>query len=118
MKKYLLPVLLILVLYGCQGRKENQGNAADTNIPELRPGDSAAVIDSTAVVRPKVKPVTGTIDLKKIDANKDGKVFECAMDWNVLSDQPGKCSECGMDLTEYTVAQARTNLVQNGFNVK
>ncbi|MGE5364331.1 MAG: heavy metal-binding domain-containing protein [Bacteroidota bacterium] len=118
MKKYILPALLILVLYGCQGRKDNQGNTDDAKIPELRPGDSVAVIDSTAVVRPKTGPVTGIIDLKKIDANKDGKVFECAMDWNVLSDQPGKCSQCGMDLTEYTRAQARTNLVQNGFKVK
>ena len=42
----------------------------------------------------------GTIDLMTIDKNKDGKVFQDMMDYNVISDQPGKCPLCGMKLKD------------------
>lgn len=58
------------------------------------------------------------IDVKSIDINKDGKVFEDAMDWNVISDKPGKCPLCGMTLREVSVEQAEYNLKANGFKIK
>lgn len=60
----------------------------------------------------------GVIDLKSIDANKDGKVFQDMMDYNVVSDAPGKCPLCGMTLKEVNLDQAKTNLTKNGFKVK
>ncbi|MCX6169982.1 MAG: hypothetical protein NTX65_11610 [Ignavibacteriales bacterium] len=60
----------------------------------------------------------GVVDLKAIDKNKDGKVFEDLMDWNVISDKPGKCPLCKMTLKEVTVKQAKKNLLENGFKVK
>ncbi|MBK8662217.1 MAG: hypothetical protein IPN18_10595 [Ignavibacteriales bacterium] len=30
----------------------------------------------------------GEIDLKSIDKNKDGKVYQDQMDWNVIADEP------------------------------
>ena len=60
----------------------------------------------------------GTIDLKKIDKNKDGKVYEDIMDWNVLSDTPGVCPICGMTLKEFSIEQAKKNLIEHGFKVK
>jgi multidrug efflux pump subunit AcrA (membrane-fusion protein) len=60
----------------------------------------------------------GIIDLKSIDKNKDGKVFQDPMDWNVISDKPGKCPLCGMDLEEVTLEVAKKNLIENGFKVK
>ena len=33
----------------------------------------------------------GMIDLEMIDENKDGMVYQDPMDWNVISDMPGKC---------------------------
>lgn len=60
----------------------------------------------------------GTIDLQEIDKNKDGKVFEDIMDWNVISDTPGKCPLCGMTLREYTIDEAKKNLIEHGFKVK
>lgn len=60
----------------------------------------------------------GVIDLKVIDKNKDGKVFQDPMDWNVISDKPGKCPLCKMALKEVTVKQAKKNLLDNGFKVK
>lgn len=50
------------------------------------------------------------IDVLSIDKNKDGKVFQCPMDWAVLSDKPGNCDVCKMKLKEYSVQEAKNNL--------
>jgi hypothetical protein len=58
------------------------------------------------------------IDLKAIDKNKDGKVFQDEMDWNVISDKPGKCPICKMTLQKVSLKQAKENLVKNGYKIK
>ena len=68
--------------------------------------------DKTSIVR------EGTIDLKSIDKNKDGKVFQDMMDWNVISDIPGKCPLCKMTLKEVSLKEAKDNLLKHGFKVK
>jgi multidrug efflux pump subunit AcrA (membrane-fusion protein) len=60
----------------------------------------------------------GIIDLESIDKNKDGKVFQDPMDWNVISDKPGKCPLCGMKLKEVTLEVGKDNLKKNGFKYK
>ncbi len=60
----------------------------------------------------------GVIDLKGIDKNKDGKVFQDQMDWNVISDKPGKCPLCKMTLKEVTVKEAIEKLIKYNFKVK
>jgi hypothetical protein len=60
----------------------------------------------------------GVINVKAVDVNKDGKVYQCPMDYNVLSDQPGNCTECNMDLEEVTIAEAEDDLVKNEFTIK
>lgn len=60
----------------------------------------------------------GEIDLKAIDKNKDGKVFQDMMDWNVISDEAGECPLCGMNLKEVTLEKAKENLVKHNFKVK
>lgn len=60
----------------------------------------------------------GAIDLKSIDKNNDGKVYQCPMEVNVLSDSKGECPECGMDLREVSIADAKTKLLKRGFEVK
>ncbi len=60
----------------------------------------------------------GVIDVKSIDDNKDGKVFQCPMDFNVLSDKPGVDPKCGMNLQEVTLKQAKENLIKHDFKVK
>jgi Cu(I)/Ag(I) efflux system membrane fusion protein/cobalt-zinc-cadmium efflux system membrane fusion protein len=60
----------------------------------------------------------GVIDLNAIDKNKDGKVFQDMMDWNVISDKPGQCPICEMKLKEVPINEAKFNLVKNGFKVK
>jgi hypothetical protein len=60
----------------------------------------------------------GTIDLEAIDKNGDGKVFQDLMDWNVISDEAGRCPVCGMFLKEVTIDEAKMNLKMNGFKYK
>ena len=60
----------------------------------------------------------GVIDLQKIDKNKDGKVFQDMMDYNVISDKAGKCPLCGMKLKEVSLKKAKETLLKSGYKVK
>ena len=60
----------------------------------------------------------GVIDLKAIDANADGKIYECPMDWNVLDDKAGDCPVCGMNLKEYSLEDTKANLDKYGYEYK
>ncbi len=60
----------------------------------------------------------GIIDVASIDKNGDGKVFQDPMDWNVISDEDGRCPVCGMFLKEVTIEEAKMNLKMNGFEYK
>jgi len=68
-------------------------------------------IDST-IVR------VGVIDLQAIDENKDVMVYQDPMDWNVISDEPGKCPLCGMKLKEVSLEKAKENLINHGFKIE
>ncbi|MFH1528079.1 MAG: heavy metal-binding domain-containing protein [Bacteroidota bacterium] len=59
----------------------------------------------------------GAINLTSIDENKDGKVFQDQMHWNVISDEKGECPLCEMELKEVTLNKAKDNLLKNGFEV-
>ena len=60
----------------------------------------------------------GIIDVKSIDKNKDGKVFQDMMDWNVISDKAGDCPVCGMQLKEVSTEKAKQNLKKHGYKTK
>ncbi len=60
----------------------------------------------------------GEINLEAIDANKDGKVYQDMMDWNVISDKAVECPICGMKLKEVSIDKAKANLTKHGFEVK
>lgn len=81
--------------------------------------DQSKMMDSTKKVNKK-NPIfhEGVIDLKAIDENKDGKVYQDMMDFNVISDEPGKCPLCGMTLKKVTLKEAKETLLKNGFKVK
>jgi hypothetical protein len=57
------------------------------------------------------------IDVKALDADHDGFVFQDPMDWNVIADQEGRCPKCGMRLKRVPVAEASENLKKFGFQV-
>ncbi len=71
---------------------------------------------STSEKDPRVRK--GIIDLSAIDKNKDGKLYEDIMDWNVISDEPGACPLCGMTLREFTIKEVKENLTKHGFEYK
>lgn len=83
-------------------------------------GDSEKMTGNNSNIKNHSTPVQykGIIDVKSIDDNKDGKVFEDIMDWNVISDKPGTCPICGMTLKEFTIEQAEKNLKEHGFKVQ
>ena len=60
----------------------------------------------------------GIIDLKAIDKNKDGKVYQDMMDYNVISDKPGTCPLCGMKLKEVSLEKAKEILSKSGYKVE
>ena len=60
----------------------------------------------------------GVIDVNSIDKNKDGKLWECPMDWNVISDESGRCPECNMKLKEYSIDEVKANLDKYGYEYK
>jgi Cu(I)/Ag(I) efflux system membrane fusion protein len=50
------------------------------------------------------------VKVSSLDINKDGKVFQCPMDFEVISDKPDVCPICSMDLEEFSIAEAQKNL--------
>lgn len=72
--------------------------------------------DNAEISNPLIRK--GTIDLSSIDKNKDGKLYQDVMDWNVISDEPGECPICGMTLKEFTIKEVKENLTKHGFKYK
>ena len=60
---------------------------------------------------------TGEINVESIDVNGDGSVFECPMDWNVISDKDGRCPTCNMFLKEYSIEVTKQNLITYSYKV-
>lgn len=65
----------------------------------------------------------GKIDLKYIDKNKDGFVYQDENDWNVISDKPSSCPLCGMKLKKHSIELAskylkKYRLLEYRFNLK
>ncbi|MFN4111349.1 MAG: heavy metal-binding domain-containing protein, partial [Ignavibacteria bacterium] len=57
----------------------------------------------------------GLIDILSIDQNKDGYVYQCPMDWNVISDKSERCPVCEMKLKKVSIEKARENLRKHSF---
>ncbi len=85
--------------------KENQSTNKDTSESKVEEKKGSIIHE-------------GVIDLKSIDKNNDGKVFQDMMDWNVISDEPGECPLCGMELKEVTLEKAKENLIKHDHKVK
>lgn len=105
-KRAVYSLVIIVLLFVTNSYNYSQ----EHNGHNLKSGIKSQV-DSTIIQK-------GIINLKKIDKNKDGKVYQDPMDWNVISDSPGKCPLCKMVLKEVTLKTAKENLIKNGFKVK
>ena len=48
-------------------------------------------------------------DIAALDANGDGKLFQCPMHYKVISDTFASCPLCKMDLEEHAVTEVSDN---------
>ena len=107
MKKILLLTFLIItiVIFGCSiDKKDAMQDNHDHNM------DKEKVVSS--LIR------EGEIDVSSIDENNDNNLFQCPMDWNVLSDAAGECPVCGMNLKKFELDEVKKNLTKYGYNFK
>lgn len=99
-----------------QNSKElTSGNRLDTKNSDhvhAKDKENSPKIGESPLVR------RGIIDVEGIDLNQDGKIYECPMDWNVLSDSAGRCPLCEMKLKEYSLDEIKTNLKEHGHEYK
>ncbi len=102
---------LLLILGNIIKAQEAKPTEQPKHKHDMKEVKMAEVADSSIIRK-------GVIDLKAIDKNKDGKVFQDQMDWNVISDSPGRCPICKMPLSEVTLERARQNLKDAGLKVK
>ncbi len=109
------------------GSSSNPDSSTQRNSSESKPDDKAKKPQSQKdnmsgmnMSGSHSTPVAykGVINVKVIDDNMNGKVYQCPMDFNVLSDKPGVDPKCGMNLKEVTIQQAEKNLTEHGFKVK
>ncbi|MDR3610303.1 MAG: heavy metal-binding domain-containing protein [Ignavibacteriaceae bacterium] len=93
----------ILTFAGCKQEEPKkdttQSGAATTTQTEVK-----ADKPDSSIIRAK------DVDVASIDKNKDGKVFQCPMDANVISDKQEPCPLCKMDLDEVTIEVAKEHL--------
>lgn len=90
-------IALISFTPGCGSTEDHDNIHKDENIEK---SESDIVRDYDA-------------DVASLDENGDGNVFQCPMDWQVISDKPGNCPLCNMILKEYSVEDAQRNLEEN-----
>ena len=89
-----------------------QHNDSSMNHQNMQMKEHKTAVKKNSIIR------DGVIDLTAIDENKDGQVYQDLMDFNVISDKPGKCPLCGMTLKKVTLKKAEETLLKNGFGVK
>lgn len=93
----IIIVVFSLIIFGC-GDKKNENNLKQHEITTQ--SGSEIVRDFDVVVA-------------SLDENEDGKLFQCPMDWQVISDAAGNCPLCNMNLKEFTVTNAKKNLEEH-----
>jgi Cu(I)/Ag(I) efflux system membrane fusion protein/cobalt-zinc-cadmium efflux system membrane fusion protein len=111
LKHFLITIALVSflgVFALAQEKPETEKNETHKHMENMK-SDST---DQPTIIR------EGEIDLTAIDANKDGKVFQDQMCWNVISDETGECPLCGMTLKEVSLGKAKENLISNDFKVR
>ena len=101
MKGIIISVFFLstIIIAGCkqqEPKKEVQAPAVQTEVKSA--GVDSTIIRSTGV------------DVASLDLNKDGKVYQCPMHAEVISDIAGVCPICHMDLDEVSIAEAKQAL--------
>lgn len=95
-----------------ESHEQMEHKKSDNNMHGMKHGMNSDSKDHNSMVR------EGEIDLKAIDENDDGKVYQDQMCWNVISDEAGECPQCGMILKEVSLDKAKDNLKKHNHKVK
>ncbi len=99
--KTLIAAGLLFIAAGC-GNNEQKTEGTMNNNMNMNHQKTEAAVDSSIIRR-------GNVDVANIDSNNDGNVYQCQMDYEVISDEAGSCPECGMDLEQVSVEKAQAN---------
>ena len=103
--------LALAMTAGCGSKKadteEMQGEEA---MGSMQMGDSLKSDEAWIREEP--------VDVKALDTDQDGFVYQDQMCWNVIADEEGKCPKCGMILQKVSIEDAVRNLTDNGFKVQ
>ncbi|MCB0731886.1 MAG: hypothetical protein KDC88_12715 [Ignavibacteriae bacterium] len=111
--KIISVTFLAIVLSSCGGENKTEEHKSENMQMNNHEHQMGAAEDSKSELTRE-----GLIDLASIDENADDKLYECPMDWNVLSDHNGDCPTCGMKLKEYTIVEVKQNLEKYGYEFK
>jgi hypothetical protein len=94
--KLVLSIALITIFFMLIGCGKSENHDATHNKEATGQVKSSIIRDSS-------------IDVSGLDENKDGKLFQCPMDYEVISDESGNCPTCKMKLEEFSVEVAQNN---------
>ena len=98
MKTMFVSVIFLSVILFAACKQEEPKKEAPAPVTQTE--TKANKVDST-LIRSK------DVNVASLDLNEDGKVFQCPMDAQVISDSAGQCPICGMDLEEVSIAKAK-----------
>lgn len=93
-----------IVIAGCSQNNDHHDDAMEEHMDDRDMTTTGRTALDSSVIRDK------NIDVASLDKNGDGKVFQCPMDYEVISDEFGNCPLCNMKLKEYSVKEAEKNL--------
>lgn len=106
----LLFSLLTFLASGCGDNSDRHDEAMEEHTQETEMNDHQdgldmmegehAMLDSS-IIRDR------DVDVASLDKNGDGNVYQCPMDYDVISDEHGTCPKCGMKLEEVSAEKAQ-----------
>lgn len=98
----ILAAMLFTIFIGLTGcsKDNNENKTPDT---QSQQASNKPVDKDSTIIR------AATVNVESLDADKDGNLYQCEMDYNVISDNPGTCPKCGMKLVKVSVAEAKKN---------
>lgn len=101
-----LIITAFISLTGCS--KESGSKTQGNQVQQAEKKDTADM----SIIR------DNDVNVSSLDLDKDGNLYQCEMDYDVISDKPGTCPKCGMQLIKVTVAVAKKNLDASNGNEK
>ena len=107
-----LATIFFLVLVACggtNGEMETQSHGENA-VASMQKMDSMKSLEEWVRTEP--------VDVKAVDVDQDGFVYQDPMDWNIIADEEGKCPKCGMLLVKVPLEEAVKNLTENGYTVR